>query len=488
MERYITYEQFGAVGDGVADDMPAIVRAHDEANRLDLPVVAKEGATYLVSHKKATATVMTSTCWSGASFVIDDRDCEDIHAPVFNVTSTKQPVPLSISSLKRGQTRIDNPTGQRLYVIVKDRGHLDYIRFGLNQNNGTARADNFIVCEDGTLSSAVSFDFDNITDVIATPMDSTPLTIKGGTFTTIANQAESRYTYHARNIVIHRSCVEVSDITHLVTGELDHGAPYTGFISIVGCAEVTVHDCVFTGHYIYSTIGNAGKPVMMGSYDINCSSASSVTFRSCSQTTDIMDKRYWGLIGSNFCRDLVFEDCRFSRFDAHMGVSNCTLRRCTLGWQCLNAIGNGTFLIEDTTAYGYAFVNLREDFGSSWRGDMIIKNCTWHPLGESRSIFSASNDGHHFFGYDCYITENVTIDGFEIAEDSPDDRPLFIFNDYAKNAADRATPYPPIPPLSVKVSNIRTDRPILLCQRPSLMPTTTFSIGAAEPPDDHRRS
>lgn len=476
MNEFITYEIFGAVGDGVTDDMPAIVKAHDEANRLGLPVKAKEGAVYYISPKSLTATVQTSVDWTGAKFIFDDRDCENFRTSIFRVVSAEEPVELAIPSLVRGQTKIDNPTGRDLYVIVKNRNHLDYIRFGLNQNNGTPRTDNFIVRADGTLSSAVSFDFDEVTDITAVPMDKEKLTLTGGEFTTIANQAESKYNYHSRNINITRSNVEVSDIIHLVTGEIDHGAPYGGFISISGCADVYVHDCVFTGHYIYQTIGSAGKPVSMGSYDINCGSASNVTFRNCTQTTDIMDRRYWGLIGSNFCRDLVFEDCHFSRFDAHMGVSNCTLRRCTLGWQCLNAIGNGTFVIEDTHAYGYAFVNLRSDYGSTWRGDMIVRNCTWHPLGTSRAVFSGSNDGHHNFGYDCCFTESVDIDGLTIAEDEVDDRPLYIFNDYAGDIPAEERKYMPIPPKSAKVKNIHTSRRIELCPKPELMPDIEYTI------------
>ncbi|MGN1346092.1 MAG: hypothetical protein ACI4V1_04855 [Eubacteriales bacterium] len=480
MNEFVTYEAFGAIGDGRADDMPAIVRAHEEANRTGRPVKAKAGAVYYISPKNATATVQTSVDWSGARFVIDDRDCEEIHAPVFQVVSAEGTLTLGIPSLVRGQTHIENPSGRDLYVIVKKRKHLDYIRFGPNQNNGTPRTDNFIVRADGTLPSPVSFDFDEVTDVAARPMDPEKLTITGGEFTTIANQAESKYTYHARNISVTRSNVEISGITHLVTGEADHGAPYAGFLSITGCADVTVHDCVFTGHFIYQTIGSAGVPVSMGSYDINIGSAANVTFRNCTQTTDIMDRRYWGLIGSNFCRDLVLEDCCFSRFDAHMGVTNCTLRRCTLGWQCLNAIGNGTFVIEDTDAYGYAFVNLRDDYGSTWRGDMRIRNCTWHPLGSRRAVFSAHNDGRHDFGYDCFLPQNVDIDGLTVAEPSEtsDGAPLYLFNDYSGNPdiPEEERKYLPVPPKCVRVKNLVTAREVRLCPNPERMPETEFVV------------
>ena len=139
MNDCMTYEMFGAVGDGVHDDMPAIVKAHDEANRLGLPVKAKAGATYYISPKNVTAVVRTSADWTGAKFIIDDRDCENRSAAVFSVQSAEEPVSLAVSSLTRGQTALDNPHGRDLYVIVKNRNHLDYIRFGPNQNNGTPR-------------------------------------------------------------------------------------------------------------------------------------------------------------------------------------------------------------------------------------------------------------------------------------------------------------------------------------------------------------
>ena len=475
MTQYITYEMFGAVGDGRTDDMPAIVRAHEEANRLKLPVKAKEGAVYYISPKDATAMVRTDTDWTGAKFIIDDVDCENIKSSVFLVPAADEAIDFPIASLKRGQTELSNPTGLDLFIVAENANHADYIRKGLNQNSGHARTDAFVLYADGRISSAVAFDFDEVTSVYAVPLAKDTLTLTGGEFTTIANQAESKYNYHGRNIEICRSNVDIGHFKHFVTGEIDHGAPYRGFLSIVKTAFVTVHDCLFTGHFIYSTIGSAGLPVKMGSYDINAGHSANVTFARCTQTTDIMDSRYWGLLGSNFCRDMVFEDCNMSRFDAHMGVTNCTLRRCTLGWQCLNAIGNGTFLIEEVNAYGRAFVNLRDDYGCTWNGDIIIRNSTWHPLSEKRSVFCGYNDCDHDFGYICHLPD-VDLDGLTIVEDNADGAPVYIFNDYTSRMElpDEQRIYKPVPPKSVRVRNIRTSRPVELCEKPVLMPDTEF--------------
>lgn len=40
--KYVTYEQFGAKGDGKTDDMPAIIAAHDYANENGLDVKAND--------------------------------------------------------------------------------------------------------------------------------------------------------------------------------------------------------------------------------------------------------------------------------------------------------------------------------------------------------------------------------------------------------------------------------------------------------------
>src|SRR5690606_406384 len=143
------------------------------------------------------------------------------------------------------------------------------------QNNGSPQTDIFVADQDGNvdMNAPIIWDFDQITEITALPLDETTLTITGGRFSTIANQAESKYTYYSRGIAIRRSNVLVSGLEHRITGEGDHGAPYGGFINISNCANVTVRNTILTGHKTYRTIGSAGVPVSMGTYDISVNRA-----------------------------------------------------------------------------------------------------------------------------------------------------------------------------------------------------------------------
>ena len=426
MTDFVTYRAFGAKGDGRTDDFAAICAAHDYANEHHLPVKADAGDVYYIAAHRASATVRTDTDWTGAKFIFDDseRTPEERYHHVFRVTEDRKSLDLpamGLTSLKAGQKKLPVAPGRDLYVHVTDHHTAHFIREGLNRDNGTAATDCFILRADGTVdpSTPIIWDFDRITECEAFPIDEPPLRIRGGTITTIANRAPSRYTYYTTGILIGRSNVTVDGLAHYVEGELDHGAPYNGIIQVNYCANVTVKNCLFTAHFIYQTIGSAKKPVPMGTYDIRCHSSVNVTFEHCDQTTDIMDRRYWGLFVSDFCKNLVLDHCRFSRFDAHMGVTNATIRHCTLGHQCLNAIGHGTLTVEDTTAFGASFVNLRPDYGSTWHGDVIIRRCTWLPAPRENgnALIGGSFHGGHNFGYACFMPRTVTVEDLTIEDE-----------------------------------------------------------------------
>ena len=380
----VRYSDFGARGDGKTDDIDAIAAAHAFANEQGLPVKADPGATYYISGKNRTAVIRTDTNFGTASFIIDDTDVENRNTHIFLVNSGLRSFkPEGIAFLKKNQEKVDISFPGTCLVNVTNSQVKRYIRFGPNQNNGSSQTDIFIVDKNGKvdMNAPIIWDFDQITDITALPIDETTLTITGGRFTTIANSAESKYNYYNRGIAIRRSNVLVTWLEHHITGEGDHGAPYDGFINIGDCVNVTVSNTILTGHKIYQTIGSGGVTVSMGTYDLSLNRALNVSFINCKQTNDINDGKYWGIMGSNYCKNLVYDNCTLSRFDAHMGVANASIRNSTLGHQGINAIGSGTFTVENCTIYGSNLINLRSDYGSTWQGEFIIRNCIFIPAG-----------------------------------------------------------------------------------------------------------
>jgi hypothetical protein len=416
----VRYSDLGALGDGRTDDLEAIAATHAFANQHGLPVKADDGATYFIGGRDLTAVIRTDTDFGTAAFIIDDTAVENRNSDVFIVSSGLQPFrPEGISALKRNQEKIDISLPGPCLMIVTNSHVRRYIRYGPNQNTGSPQTDIFIVDANGNvdMDAPIIWDFDQITGITALPVDETTLTITGGRFTTIANRSESRYTYYSRGIAIRRSNVIVDGLKHLVTGEGDHGAPYGGFINIRDCAWVTVKNTVLTGRKTYQTTGSAGVTVSMGSYDILINRALNVSLLNCSQSNNINDRTYWGVMASNYSKNLILDNCTFSRFDAHMGVANATIRDSRLGHQGINTIGTGTFTVENSTIYGWALINLRSDYGSTWRGELIIRNCVFVPSGgrqTTASLIVGSYSGRHDFGYTCYMPERITIENLHI--------------------------------------------------------------------------
>ncbi len=466
----VRYETFGAKGDGRTDDSEAIAKAHAFANEHGLPVCADDKATYYIGGQDRTAVILTDTDFGSARFIIDDTAVQNIRANIFEVRSALPSIkPEGITSLKRNQRKLDVAFPGRCVVQVTNAGVKHFIREGLNQNSGSSQTDVFLVDAGGNVDAdtPVQWDFEQVTEVIAYPVDAKILTIKGGRFTTIANAAESKYTYYARGISIKRSSVVVDGLEHRISGEGEHGAPYNGFISISNCAYVTVRNALVTGRKTYQTIGKANKPVSMGSYGISLTRGVNITLENVSQTNDIHDRRFWGIMGTNFCRNLLLDRCTLSRFDAHQGVYNATIRNSTIGHMGILAIGGGTLLVENTTIKTRHFIGLRPDYGSTWRGEFIIRNCVFAPANPDDAVLiSGSNSGAHDFGYPCSMPERVTIENLRVDDSKASGKykglPVFAsFNPAFKNSQyTQAFPYAVTREITLKNVTTASGKPL----------------------------
>ena len=467
-EKVVTYEAFGAVGDGVNDDLPAICEAHEYANKHGLSVKSKPDATYHLGRKALTAIIATDTDWSTSRFTIDDTEVDNHRKSLFEVCSLLEHEELQIDRLTRDQKQLDVRPKHDCYVAVTNRKKKRFIRRGLNQNSGTSQRDCFILHRDGAVEGAIDWDYDHVSRVEARPIDEKRLVLRGGVFTTTANRMKQEvgYNYWARNIRIYRSNTEVDGLTHYIVGETEVGHPYSGFISVSNCANITLRNCFATGHKTYKTIGAAGKPVSMGTYDYSVSGVVNFAMINC-RMDDIDDRSRWGVIGTNFCKNILLEDCVLSRMDTHMGVSGTyVIRRCTLGHAGLNAIGRGLLTVEDSTLHGSSLINFRSDYGSTWEGEVVIRNCRWIPAGGRSTrpqMIYTHNDGTHDFGYPCYMPREVTIDGLFVDDTNhpKDYEGMFLFSDpdagyRGKNIKPADRPFPYARCQKVKVQGLTT--------------------------------
>ena len=115
---FVAYEDFGAIGDGKHDDMPAIVAAHNYANEQGLDVRAKDGAEYLIGGKDLTAVIKTNTNFGNAKFIVYDVELENINASIFRVVTDSKIFTPEIKSVKKNQKHIDFPHEGTVYVRV----------------------------------------------------------------------------------------------------------------------------------------------------------------------------------------------------------------------------------------------------------------------------------------------------------------------------------------------------------------------------------
>ncbi len=444
-EKYVSYEDFGAVGDGVTDDMPAIVKAHAYANENALPVRARDGAVYYIGGKKLTAVIKTDVDFGEAKFIIDDRELESITANVFHIASDFPSYTPAISKLSAGQGHIDFPHRGRTYVRVYNAEKRIFRRKGENANNGVDATDCFVVDGNGNIENEINWDYPTVSRAIAKCIEDTPITVKGGIFITVANRWERVYSYHARGFLINRSSVTLSGLTHLLEGEGEDGAPYAGFLSVSEAVDVTIEDTLLTPHKTYMT-KDSNPPFYvnrMGTYELNFTASINVRLIRVRQTRDIVDTRYWGLIGTNYSKEIYIENCEMSRFDAHMGVSGATIKNSKIGHQCLSLIGYGEFYIENSFVLGHSFINLRGDYGSIWRGSITVKDCTWKPLGKGEmTIINADNAGDHDFGYECVMADEIVIDGLKVLDSEVNvGAKLYVLPDYDRSFKE-GKPYP----------------------------------------------
>ena len=447
-KKVVRYSDFGAVGDGATNDFNAIKAAHDYANENGIDVKADKDKVYYIGRTYGECiTVKTNTDWCGASFVIDDTvfnvEDADRKAPIFDIAHDEEPKEYTKDSecavgdairainasgglVGENKSRLDLGLGKEALVFIYNENVRTFIRYGENEDAGSAQREVVLVDADGNIKrrTPVYFDYEEITKVRIVSSDESAIKVGNGIFTTVANAAPRQYTYYERGIKIGRSNTTLYKIDFRIKGEGDTGAPYMGSISVFDAYNVVVRDTVVTAHKAYKLEGSDKNT--MGTYGLVAGNANKVTFKNVTMhnffapgtNTPSVYAGYWGIMGSNYCKNITYDTCKLTRFDAHCGTYHAKILNSDIG--TLTLIGNGTFRMENSRVFcnrNPALVILRPDYGSTWCGRFVLSNVTAIPSSEvSRDWFGVVQGWHTNwnFGYKCYMPETITVKNFKV--------------------------------------------------------------------------
>ena len=454
-KKFVTYEEFGARGDGVAEDFAAIKKAHDYANEKGLTVKATLGKTYYISNTRIdgevqTAIIKTNVVWSGANFIIDDspfsthNDYDVFAENIFYIDSDYPSEKIRVSELFEkllsdgvglGTKKMDLGLGYPALVTIYNSKHNVYRRRGYGAHLGKPMHEIILLDKDGNVSDETPFmfDYNNIDYIDVIRADVKPITVEGGKFTTIACNTNCvvyneegipvgvKEPYIHRGIRIQRSETTLRGVEHYIEGEIsinrqkkgEVGAPYHGFYEAVRANHVTIESCVMTGRRCYkkSWIGYGMGGGTMGTYDLTGLEVNKIVFKNCTQSN------FWVTIDENNVihnvkegtpgavlglSPIVNDEGVSSRMHWGVGGTNycknmeyidCTLSR----FDAHQGLYNGKVI--DSTLVALALTGC---------GEMIVKN--------SR-IYSESHASNNMLGmrsdYGSIWNGSITVDGLK---------------------------------------------------------------------------
>ncbi|MBR5139881.1 MAG: hypothetical protein IKV16_02385, partial [Clostridia bacterium] len=446
--RDVNYEMFGAHGEGdLYNDVPAIRACHEYANKYGHNVVLNKGKTYYIGPTNLTETIhiKTNVDFGDAHFIIDDRDIASsdplkgirlftITMPgIETLTFDKSDILKAINAsggLTTNTTQLDLGLGYPALLKVINSNKKVYIRYGANENSGTELNDIVLIDENGNIDPTTPFiyDFEQVTKIQAFRTDVEPMTISGGVFTQRANQADSDNKTYCRNFAINRSNLTIKDLTYQVTDERlgDYeGDPYESFLRVEYANNVRFYNCKLDAHRTYYIPGTSTG---MGSKVLNATTSNNIVWEKCVQTNMFTDetetettKNLWGIMSSNFSKNLAYIDSTLSRFDAHCGIYNATITGSRT--ESVRIVGEGTLLVENSEIFANnisnTVVSTREDYGSFWRGTIIFRNVHMHTRGSNPVVFFVGHWYNHDFGYPTELAAEIIIDNFTVDKDLP---------------------------------------------------------------------
>lgn len=407
----VNYKQFGAKGDGVTDDGPYIRRAHEYANSVGLPVYNPSGEFYFKSERYVP--VRTNTNLGQTVIHIDESKTPATQGNIYIIMSQYGQNPLSNdeltaikNSLKKGTRYVAELAKYAgSFIKVFDSNTKVGNRQSENPNSGWDMQDFFIIEEGGRIVGDITWDFKDVTSGLVRRLDKSYLTFEGGIFLLSGNlSAASTGDQTTGGILIQRSRTIVKNqFVGIEDSASDKPtASDTGFYSLQSVYDVTLENIRVLPRKYVSVNG-----VALSTYGIGGSMALKCVFRNI--TSEGVSSR-WGVFGASLFKDVSIENCVLNGLDIRFHAWDINVTNSRIDEKGISLTGGGKLNIENTTAYTNVLVNFRQDYGSTWEGDIRVKGCRLVVPANTITSVLKFNPKSVDYGYKVYFGKTVLVE------------------------------------------------------------------------------
>ena len=457
---YVTYEDFGAVGDGKTEDFEAIYKTHEYANAHKLTVKGTPGKNYYIRDTKFgtdevhTAIIKTDVDWCGAHFTIDDteispkKDCpyrdmaskflfrvepEEEHK-VFRIEDPELLSKIAAQGLNQKTKKIDLGIDYdgSVMIVPCNSAHGVFRRKGMTQFMGEPMHELIIVDKDGNVSeeTPIMFSYAHIDYIDVYKLDPTSaIIIKNGVFTTLESRVSQivikedgtfEYVYCDyifRGMDVQRSYTTVENIEHIVTGGFTllerasglEGAMYGGFFTAKNADRITFKNCVIPGR---TSPGPGGGH---SSYGFNANCVNKIVLESCFQPNfwvTVDPETYELKNATAYDENARGHAVRTTKENTHVGMGfvdiNGQVRRLCWGLGGTNYCKNMEYINSTLTRfdahaglYNGKIINCNiTGMMLTGYGDLIVEDTNWYQFDEDASytLHLRGDYGFHWSG------------------------------------------------------------------------------------------
>ncbi|MED1046124.1 BppU family phage baseplate upper protein [Bacillus mycoides] len=395
---FVTPEQYGAIGNGLVDDGPALKATHEDANAKGLNVVYGKGKSYLVGDA-ANVPIQTSVDYNGSTLILDLVKNPDSVA--FHVKYTKPSITLDATKrealngkIKKGVKNIPELAGYGdAYVYAQDSNKRTYIRYGGNANTGQSMTEWFMINNNGDILNPLHFDLDTVTFAVISPSDDEYLTLKN--INVISRGLVTGDNYLARNFRIERSRIVIDGFNHVIEQNVAPARPCSGIIQMQRCGDIHLKNTNLVPRMPHNSIGT---------YDLGTNNVCDLTLDNVQGYATGVEK--WGVFGGNQMKNLLVKNSSLNRIDSHTGSNTITIENSRIGERGLTLTGFGDLRIINTELNSNEALVLRGDYGALWDGDIYFEDVTHILYKTGYALINFQPELRHKFGYPLKVGGN----------------------------------------------------------------------------------